>query len=59
MFDDLFEPALFKAQKRLNKKFDKEGLTDEVLEAQVKLNTVRNTLNIHDMMEEVYEEYVQ
>lgn len=46
-------------QKAINKKFEKEGLTDELLEAQVKLNQKRHKHDIPDEAEFVYGEYVQ
>ena len=35
-------------QRAINKLYEEEGLTDEVLEAQVELNTLRNELDIPD-----------
>ncbi len=46
-------------QKAINKQFEKDGLTDEVLEAQIELNKERNTYDIPDENELVYEQYVQ
>ncbi len=46
-------------QKVINKQFEKEGLTDEVLEAQIRLNSERNEYDIPDESEFVYEKYIQ
>lgn len=46
-------------QKVINKQFEKEGLTDEVLEAQIELNKERNLHDIPDESEFVYEKFVQ
>lgn len=46
-------------QKRINKKYEKEGLTDEILNEQLEINKLRNELNIPDDQEKVYEDFVQ
>lgn len=46
-------------QRIVNKKFDEEGLTDEVLEAQAEINAVKNEFDIVDESEVVYENFVQ
>lgn len=46
-------------QKEIDVKYEKEGLTDEVLELQVQLNQERNRLNISDPTKRIYENYVQ
>lgn len=46
-------------QKRINKKYEKEGLTDEILQEQLEINKLRNELNIPDDNEKVYEDFVQ
>lgn len=46
-------------QKAITKKYSEEGLTDEVLNAQVELNEKRNKYDIPDDTEFVYEEFVQ
>lgn len=46
-------------QKRINKKYEKEGLTDEILKEQLEINKLRNELNIPDDNEKVYEDFVQ
>ena len=39
--------------------YEKEGLTDEILEKQVALNELRNKLNISDETKRIYENFVQ
>ena len=46
-------------QEALNKKYAKEGLTDEVLEEQVKLNQLRHEHDIVDETELIFEDFVQ
>lgn len=46
-------------QRALNKKYDEEGLTDEVLLEQFEINKLRNELDISDKSKRVYENYVQ
>ena len=46
-------------QRAINKQYEKEGLTDEVLDAQVALNVERNKYNISDGTKKVYKNYVQ
>lgn len=46
-------------QRVIKKKYEKHGLTDEVLEEQVKLNTFRNLHNISDSSKRIYDKYVQ
>lgn len=46
-------------QEELNRKYAAEGLTDEILEEQVKLNQLRNEHDIIDESELVYENFVQ
>lgn len=43
-------------QKDLNKRFEKYGLTNEVLEEQVKINSLRNRYNIKDENEIINDE---
>jgi len=38
-------------QKDLNKRFEKSGLTDELLDEQVKINSLRNKYDIKDESE--------
>ena len=46
-------------QRKLDKKYNEEGLTDEVLEEQLELNRLRNEYDVNTDDEKVYEEYVQ
>lgn len=46
-------------QKIINEKYEKEGLTDEVLDLQIKLNQDRNKHNISDPTKRIYENFVQ
>lgn len=46
-------------QRALNKKYNEEGLTDEVLLEQFEINKLRNELDISDKSKRVYENYVQ
>ena len=46
-------------QKRINKKYEKEGLTNEILQEQLEINKLRNELNIPDDNEKVSEDFVQ
>ena len=46
-------------QRSLDKRFEEEGLTDEILEEQIEVNKVRNEFNIPDEKEFIYENWVQ
>ena len=46
-------------QAEVDEIFEKEGFTDEVLEKQVTINTLRSEHNIPDESEFIYEEFVQ
>lgn len=46
-------------QRYVNKMFEEEGLTDRVLNEQIKINQKRNELNIHDPNEVIEDEFVQ
>lgn len=46
-------------QRHLNKLFEKFGLTDDILEEQLKINEERNSLDIPDEEEFVFENFVQ
>lgn len=46
-------------QRAIDKKYERDGLTDEVLDAQVELNRLRNELDIPDSKNFVYEKFVQ
>lgn len=41
-------------QKQINRMFEEEGLTDEILKKQIDLNKERHELDIHDPTETVY-----
>lgn len=59
MLKELFKPILSEAQELITTEYNDKGLTNEILEAQVELNEIRNILNIHDETEEIFEEFVQ
>ena len=44
----MFEGLLDWLQGRNDKAFEKEGLTDKTLESQIRINRLRNRLNITD-----------
>ena len=46
-------------QRKIEKQIEKDGLTDELFEAQVALNIERNKHNISDRTKKVYKNYVQ
>ena len=50
---------LKKQQKKIDDLYEKEGLTDRVLDMQVELNKQRNEHNIPDADKTIYEHYVQ
>lgn len=50
---------LDKVQEEIRCGFEKNGLTDEILENQIAINTVRNLLDIPDSKEKVYKKYTQ
>lgn len=41
-------------QKEINRMFEEEGLTDEILKKQIELNKERHRLDIHDPTETLY-----
>lgn len=55
----LHQIQLKNKQKHINKLYATDGLTDEVLQLQVELNTMRNELNIPDKEDRIYKDYVQ
>ena len=59
MLKELFKPVLKEAQELIKKEHEEKGLTNEVLEAQVELNKIRNVLDIHDEEDVVFEGFVQ
>ena len=46
-------------QRSINKQYQKEGLTDDVLRKQVELNQQRHKHNIPDSHHKIFKEYVQ
>ncbi|WP_296886296.1 hypothetical protein [uncultured Methanobrevibacter sp.] len=46
-------------QRAINKQYEREGLTDEVLDAQVALNIERHEHDISDETKRVHDKYVQ
>lgn len=55
-----FKHIQFKNKQRvIDKKYAEEGLTDEVLDAQVELNKLRHEHNISDHNKRIHENYVQ
>lgn len=55
----LIELKLKLQQKRVNHLYKKQGLTNKVLEKQVKINQQRNKHNITDKTKRVYQRFVQ
>ena len=47
---------LLNKQRYVNRMFEEEGLTDEVLKEQLEINRKRNELDIHDPNEELDDE---
>ena len=50
---------LDKEQEEINKQYEKEGLTDEVLDRQIAINEKRHKENITDPKELVYKNFAQ
>lgn len=48
--------SIKKKQKRVNKQFEKEGLTDDILDKQVAINTKRHDLNIRECKDGEYKQ---
>ena len=46
-------------QKECNELFRKDGLTDEVLDLQIKINQLRHENDITDENQKIYEDFVQ
>ena len=46
-------------QRVINKQYEKEGLTDDVLKKQVELNKLKHELDISDSSKKLYDNYVQ
>lgn len=50
---------LDKEQEEINKQYEKEGLTDEVLDRQIAINEKRHKENITDPKELIYKNFAQ
>lgn len=59
MLKNIFKQPIVEAQELIAKEYSEKGATNEIIEAQVELNQIRNILDIHDENEEIYEEFVQ
>lgn len=55
----LEEIKLRNRQRYINKMFEEEGLTNQVLNEQIKINKKRNELNLTDKSEVIHKGYVQ
>ncbi|WP_296796144.1 hypothetical protein [uncultured Methanobrevibacter sp.] len=53
------EVQLRNEQRVLNRKYEKEGLTDEILDKQIEINKRRHELDIADESKRVYGNFVQ
>lgn len=53
------EKHLDKLQKEINELYEKESLTDEVLDKQIYVNKLRNAHDISDKSNHINGEYVQ
>ena len=53
------EDILMEEQEAINKLYEEEGLTDEVLDRQVALNQKRNELDISDPTKRIWKNFVQ
>lgn len=53
------EEKLRKKQDEVDKLYEKDGLTDEVLDKQIEINKLRHKHDISDKESQVYKEYVQ
>lgn len=53
------EEKLRKKQDEVDKLYEKEGLTDEVLDKQIEINKLRHKHNISDKSNRVYDDFVQ
>ena len=59
MIQMLEEIKLRNRQRYINKMFEEEGLTNQVLNEQIKINKKRNELNLTDKSETIHKDYVQ
>ena len=58
--DNFIKEVEFRNRQRIiDRKFEVEGLSDEVLEMQVALNEDRHEFDISDSTKQVHENYVQ
>lgn len=55
----IMKEHLAKKQKEVDELYEKEGLTDEVLDKQIELNKLRHEHDIVDESEVIYENFVQ
>lgn len=53
------QSKLQEIQEKLDRIFDEQGLTDEVLDLQLEINALRCEHNIPDENEKIYEDWVQ
>lgn len=53
------EEEIARRQAKINLKYKEEGLTDEVFEAQLELNKLKNEQNISDKTNRIHERFVQ
>lgn len=59
MLNRVREHFINREQKKIEAKMENEGLTDELLERQVRLNRKRNKHDISDKSKRVYKRFVQ
>lgn len=50
---------LNKEQRKIDKLYEKDGLTDEVLNRQIALNQLRHEMDIPDPKQRIYKKWVQ
>ena len=53
------EEKLAEMQKEVDQLYEKHGLTDEVLDKQIKINKLRHEQNISDKTNVIHQNYVQ
>ena len=53
------EEHLARKQKEVDELYEKEGLTDEVLDKQIAINKLRHAHDITDESDKIHEDYVQ
>ena len=53
------QSKLQELQEKVDKIYEEEGLTDDVLDFQLQINALRNEHNIPDNNEKIYKEFVQ